>query len=194
EWNDGPSAASPTNPPDVVKATPRETEGTVSVSTPSSSATDDPDPAGKAPPSSGSQTSTPPASNKYTVDENGQKRLHGIKVMSLQEVSEYSDLGDGICTILDARKRAAYLDGHLPGAYSLDYYQLADQIDDVRDALSADFIIVYCNGGDCEDSLSLAHDLVYEHDVDEWRVWVFEGGYEEWKKAGKNLVEGEERR
>ncbi|MEM7262685.1 MAG: rhodanese-like domain-containing protein [Planctomycetota bacterium] len=121
--------------------------------------------------------------------------INGIQVVELEDLTSYVELGEELCVLLDARKKDLYVQGHLPGAYYLDYYQHPDLFDTARDAVdTADFVVVYCNGGDCEDSLSLAHDLIYEYNVPEYKVWVYEGGYDEWTEHGHDVVKGEERR
>ena len=45
-------------------------------------------------------------------------------------------------------------------------------------------IVIYCQGGNCEDSIFLAEDLVYRHGVDPSIVHIYEPGWEEWQKRG----------
>ncbi len=156
----------------------------------------DPNGAGTDPKVDAPPVETPPDIGEKKWDgDYGCYRLRGIKVIEFADVQNYADLGDEVCLLIDARKMDNYTDGHIPGAYQVDYYQLSEQIEKIRDQLGVDFIIVYCNGGDCEDSLALAHDLIFEYQVDDFRVWVYEGGYEEWfKKKKQPIVKGEARR
>jgi 3-mercaptopyruvate sulfurtransferase SseA len=48
-------------------------------------------------------------------------------------------------------------------------------------------IVVYCGGGTCEVSLSLAWELIA---AGQSRVVVFMGGYAEWAEAGLQVVSG----
>ena len=58
-------------------------------------------------------------------------------------------------------------------------------IDDLRAELElAFFVIVYCNGGDCEDSLHLAADLSSLYGIPTENIYVFEGGLNEWVRKG----------
>jgi rhodanese-related sulfurtransferase len=49
-------------------------------------------------------------------------------------------------------------------------------------------IITYCGGGQCEVSLSLAHELLASGFP---RVAVYVGGFPEWQDAGKPVATGE---
>ena len=60
-----------------------------------------------------------------------------------------------------------------------------------RDDLA--MIVVYCRGGDCEDSLNLAHEIVYRKEIDLELVNVYEGGLLDWVERGGPLVGGVER-
>ena len=100
-------------------------------------------------------------------------------------------LGEDIAVFVDARKRDDYESGHIPGAVHLGYNTVAEQIDDLRPQLEqAFFIIVYCNGGNCEDSINLALDLISVYGLMQENVYVFEGGIEEWTENGLSLTKG----
>ncbi|MHC4936831.1 MAG: rhodanese-like domain-containing protein [Planctomycetota bacterium] len=91
----------------------------------------------------------------------------------------------GVAVFVDARKREDYDRGHIPGALHLSHYDSSNLIDGIRDQLEqAFFIIVYCNGGNCEDSINLAFDLISVYGFLHENVYVFEGGMEEWTAAG----------
>ena len=99
---------------------------------------------------------------------------------------------EGIAVFVDARKRADYDAGHIPGAVYLSHYESSNLIDDLRPTLEqAFFIIVYCNGGQCEDSKSLAFDLISVYGFAHENVYVFEGGMEEWTQAGLTVEKSE---
>ena len=54
-------------------------------------------------------------------------------------------------------------------------------------------MIIYCAGGDCEDSIQLATDLVFTHGLSKEMIAIYEGGYEEWVNAelGTAMTEGQ---
>jgi len=111
-----------------------------------------------------------------------------------KEVLAYSDYAaeDDSILILDARHEADYREGHIPGAVSLDFYKLDEKLPLVRPLIEkAVTVIVYCNGGDCEDSLNLAQDLVFRYNLlTEDQVLVYEGGITEWGELGYPMEKG----
>ncbi|HRX85753.1 MAG TPA: rhodanese-like domain-containing protein [Phycisphaerae bacterium] len=92
---------------------------------------------------------------------------------------------------IDARDDAHYTEGHIPGAYQLDHYRadryLPDLLPICRSALR---IVVYCNGGSCEDSQLAAEDLMLEG-IDPSKILVYEAGITEWRAQGLPLEVGE---
>ncbi|MBC8327877.1 MAG: hypothetical protein ISR76_01050 [Planctomycetes bacterium] len=89
---------------------------------------------------------------------------------------------------LDARRRASFDSGHLPGAFLADPWdkEKEDIFDPgfVNELQGAFAVIVYCHGGECDDSKSVAMKLVYTHQIPAELVYIFEGGFEEWQAAG----------
>jgi rhodanese-related sulfurtransferase len=116
----------------------------------------------------------------------------GIQRMSLEDCRDL--VASPVAVFVDARDRDFYIAGHIPGAVHLHHYDSAKHIEEVRPILEAAFmVIVYCNGGDCEDSINLALDLVTSYGIPNENVQVFEGGMDEWKAAGLPVVAGENR-
>lgn len=96
----------------------------------------------------------------------------------------------GVNLFVDARNDETYEEGHIPGAIQADHYRLEDYIDNLLDfAEAAEKIIVYCNGGDCEDSIYLCTDLM-EFDVPFDSVYLYPGGWKEWTKNGMPVEKG----
>lgn len=84
--------------------------------------------------------------------------------------------------VVDAREAQEYAEGHIPDAISLPYDEV---VTDPARLESVDSggrpVVVYCGGGACESSLSLAWELFHAgHE----RVAVYVGGYPEWVAAG----------
>jgi rhodanese-related sulfurtransferase len=87
----------------------------------------------------------------------------------------------GSAVILDARDKAFYDEGHIPGALSLPRDDFAASYRDLRSKLDKrreQTIVVYCSGGDCHDSrlvagalLSLGYPQVKIF-VDGWKGWT----------------------
>lgn len=86
---------------------------------------------------------------------------------------------DGV-VFIDARDAEHYQAGHIPGAYQLDYYHKEDYLPTVLPVcLAAQEILVYCNGGACEDSLLTASVLLAPV-VSKEKLLVYAGGFTEW--------------
>lgn len=91
---------------------------------------------------------------------------------------------------VDVRNDALYQAGHVPGAYQLDYYRLEPYLPAVLSACgAAEKIVVYCTGGDCEDS-ELAAVLLGQAGVPRERIFVYPGGFTEWSAQGLPLELG----
>ncbi|MGE4619720.1 MAG: rhodanese-like domain-containing protein [Planctomycetota bacterium] len=127
----------------------------------------------------------------------------GIQRLSFEEAQdnfvvgeeEYAATGESIYLFVDARVRDQYQEGHIPGAVWLYHYESESLIEELRPELEmAFFIIVYCNGGDCEDSLHLAADLMSLYGLPGENIYVYEGGLNEWREQGMPVTVGLERR
>ena len=96
----------------------------------------------------------------------------------------------GLYVFVDARSATVFEDGHIPGAIQADHYNLDECVENLLDHVSgAEKIIVYCNGGDCEDSKFLCGDL-HECDVPCEAIYAYYGGWEEWQHAGMPVETG----
>ncbi len=96
----------------------------------------------------------------------------------------------GLNIFVDARNDEAYEAGHIPGAVQCDHYRLDRYIDNVMQfASAADKIVVYCNGGQCEDSIFMCTNL-YERGIDFDRIYLFAGGWKEWEQSGQPVERG----
>ncbi|MEO8430265.1 MAG: rhodanese-like domain-containing protein [Acidobacteriota bacterium] len=92
---------------------------------------------------------------------------------------------------LDARRTAVYRDGHIPGARPFSVWE-ADADEKVRAFFAEGHepsapIVVYCSGGDCEDSHMLAQKL-YLAGFD--AVFVYKDGFPDWRKRGLGTAKG----
>jgi len=89
---------------------------------------------------------------------------------------------------LDARRTSVYEEGHIAGARPFSVWEsdvddkvnkLYEERGDPREQLKP--ILVYCSGGDCEDSHMLAQKL---WGVQFNNVYVYKDGFPDWKKRG----------
>lgn len=98
----------------------------------------------------------------------------------------------GLYVFVDARNDEAFEKGHLRGAVQCDYYRLGDYIGHVLERVNGvEKVIVYCNGGNCEDSLSVCGVLT-DYGVPAASILLYKGGWEEWHAKGMESVAGRE--
>ena len=95
---------------------------------------------------------------------------------------------------LDARRTSVYEQGHIPGARPFSVWE--SDIDEKVNKLYAERpdpkdqnqpIVIYCSGGDCEDSHMLAQKL--------WGIgfnnaYVYKDGFPDWQKRGEPVHTG----
>jgi len=101
-------------------------------------------------------------------------------------------LRDRGALILDARRSSVYRDGHIAGARALSVWE-ADVDDKVRGLFAEGRdqsapVVVYCSGGECEDSHMLAEKL-YKVGFDD--VLVYKDGFPDWQKRGQPVAKGD---
>lgn len=103
----------------------------------------------------------------------------------VQILDQFADPGSGFL-LLDARNEEKYQRGHIPGAVRLDHYHLEEELPAlegrIRDAI---VVVIYCNGGDCEDSILLGQDLSFRRGLKPpEEIFLYEGGMTEWQTLG----------
>lgn len=92
---------------------------------------------------------------------------------------------------VDARDALQYEAGHIPGAYLLDPYRPERSLASVVAVCAmAEQIVVYCPGGDCEDS-EMAAGLLLDSGVPASQILVYGGGLAEWMTNGLPVEIGE---
>jgi rhodanese-related sulfurtransferase len=93
---------------------------------------------------------------------------------------------------LDARRTGVYAQGHIAGARPFSVWEA-----DIDDKVQAFFqegrdqsqpVVVYCSGGDCEDSHTLAQKLYF---VGFDNVLVYKDGYPDWQRRNLPTALGE---
>jgi rhodanese-related sulfurtransferase len=111
-------------------------------------------------------------------------REHGLQLADSNQVAQfYHDPRreqDGVIFI-DARDDEHYQAGHIPGAYHFDRFHPENYLTNVvAVCLTAQQIVFYCNGGDCDDSEHAALMLRDSLGLPKEKVFVYGGGMNEW--------------
>ena len=122
------------------------------------------------------------------LQEKGLRPITGREALELFRNPQY-DLE--LIVFIDARDDRHYEEGHIPGAYQFDRYYPEKHLPSVLPAcLNAKNIVVYCTGGNCEDSEFAALTLK-EAGVPQERLSVYVGGMTEWAAKGSPVEVGE---
>lgn len=86
---------------------------------------------------------------------------------------------------IDARHEEDYRAGHIPGAYHFDRFQPENYLSNVvQVCLTAQQIVFYCGGGECDQSLQAAVFLRDGIGIPKEKVFVYGGGFTEWTNNG----------
>jgi rhodanese-related sulfurtransferase len=107
----------------------------------------------------------------------------GIRLITLGEAEDL--WREGMTVVLDARAAEPFDRGHVPGARNVpasdagrDGSSLPDELLKTPRGMT---LLVYCEGGDCQSSLTLSRRL---HDEGFRDIRVFSGGWAAWTAAG----------
>ena len=123
-----------------------------------------------------------------------QLQAEGLQLADFELVSNLfhsPDYQRGKVLFVDARNEQHYQEGHVPGAYPLDFYHPESHIGTVLPlCLAAQQVIVYCNGGECEDSRFTAI-LLRDAQVPKEKLFVYAGGITEWANRAMPVEVGE---
>ena len=96
----------------------------------------------------------------------------------------------GLVVFVDARDEEHYKSGHIPRAWPLNHYRPEDDLLKVLPAcLAAVKTVVYCTGGDCDDS-EFAALLLREAGVPGENLFVYVAGITEWTAQGLPVETG----
>ncbi|MDR2463477.1 MAG: rhodanese-like domain-containing protein [Verrucomicrobiales bacterium] len=105
----------------------------------------------------------------------------GVTVAELQ-----GWLRDGrALTVIDARERLFFLDGHVAGAVNLPRREFDARAVESWSAARDRVVVVYCSDRDCTDSAWVAGELAR---LGFSRVRVLDGGWSEWRAQGGGVV------
>lgn len=101
------------------------------------------------------------------------------------DLEEFQALrGDPVNLTIDARPEIFYSFGHIPGAINLPRDDFENSYGKHRSVIASNpsaKLLIYCQGGACEDSQLIAEAL---QKVGNNRLVIFNGGWLEWKREG----------
>src|SRR5437588_598556 len=114
--------------------------------------------------------------------------VHPDKAYVEIKYDDVKALHDAGALFLDARRTSVYEQGHIAGARPFSVWEsdIDDKVRKIFDergepAQQAQPIVVYCSGGDCEDSHMLAQKL---WGIQFNNVYVYKDGFPDWQKRG----------
>ncbi len=123
---------------------------------------------------------------------------HEFQTITADEIAELlgsPDLLTGLTVIVDARDDDHFSGpdgGHIPGALQCFPYEPARFIPQITPHVTnAMKVIVYCNGGSCDDSVMMCRTFRDELMVPEGNLFLYEGGWEDWNERGLPVDKGE---
>ncbi len=112
------------------------------------------------------------------------KRLQLVNREQTQLLFQDPRYEHGAIAFVDARDDQHYQAGHIPGAYQFDHYRAPDYLAAILPVCTAaEQIVVYCNGGDCEDS-EFAAVTLRELGVPNEKLVIYGGGFTDWSTNG----------
>jgi rhodanese-related sulfurtransferase len=115
------------------------------------------------------------------LKEQGLQSVDGRQAAQLFHDPRFNQGG---IAFIDARDEQHYREGHIPGACEFDPYYPDKYFATVFPVCqAAEQIVVYCNGGDCDDSESAAITL-RDVGIANRKLFVYTGGITEWTTNG----------
>jgi rhodanese-related sulfurtransferase len=140
------------------------------------------------------QPAAPASTNDPLAVVTARLRAHGLQPLAYSEVVALYQSPDSALQkiiFLDSRDDQHFQSGHIPGAWPFDRYRLDQSLPAIlAPCLQAEKIVVYCNGGECEDSEFAALALSQSAGVPAARVFVYPGGITEWEAKGQPVETG----
>lgn len=140
-------------------------------------------------------TNAVPADGLQAVRERFERL--GLQLVSSNEVASlFRDprYEPGLVLFVDARDDNHYTAGHIPGAWQFNHYRPESYLPELLPVcLSAQQVVVYCGGGDCQDSEFAAILLRDSASVPREKLFVYAGGFTEWTNHGQPVEIGPRR-
>ena len=116
--------------------------------------------------------------------------LQGVDGRQAAQLFHDPRFQQGSIAFIDARDEQHYREGHIPGACEFDPYHPEKYLATVLPVCqAAEQIVLYCNGGDCDDSESAAITL-RDVGIANRKLFVYLGGITEWTTNGLPVETG----
>ena len=120
-----------------------------------------------------------------------EKGLQGLESDKAEQLFQDPRYQSDQIIFIDARDDKHFDEGHIPGAYQLDRFRPEAYLPAVLPACTrAEQVVVYCNGGACEDSLFAAEMLRDNGLVKNEKLFVYTGGIADWQAKGRPVETG----
>jgi len=138
-----------------------------------------------------STNSASPSPAQQLATRMQQEGLQLIGDHRAEQLFHDSHLKPGVVVFIDARDEEHYQAGHIPGAYEFDPYHPEKYFPVVLPVCqAAEQIVVYCHGGDCDDSETAAL-LLKDVGIPGQKLFVYGGGFTEWTNNRLRVETGE---
>ncbi len=112
-------------------------------------------------------------------------KFPGIILIGLAEAEELFVRGSAL--FIDSRPKRKFSEGHVLNAVSIPLEENKKKLNSPLSVPLEKTIVVYCDGGDCQESLALAKVL---HSQGHKNIRVFTGGWTEWVDTGHPTAKG----
>jgi rhodanese-related sulfurtransferase len=125
------------------------------------------------------------------IEEIKAKGLHPLNREQVVNLFNDPRARQDLVVFLDARNEDHYKAGHIPRAYEFDAFRTEKQVGTVFPKCQmAEEIVLYCNGGDCEDS-QFAAIALRTLGVENQKLFIYVGGMMDWATNGLPVEIGE---
>jgi rhodanese-related sulfurtransferase len=140
-------------------------------------------------PAGSNRAATSTSGNSTAPEQSAVERLQqrGLQLVTSNEVVKlFHDprYEQGLVVFIDARDDQHYAAGHIPGAWQFHHYHAENYLPTILPVcMTAMQVVVYCSGGECEDS-EFAAVMLRDTGVPRENLFVYAGGITEWKANG----------
>jgi rhodanese-related sulfurtransferase len=143
-------------------------------------------------PNGGASATNAPSAAELLAQRLRENGLHLIELAQVRQLAQDPRARQGLILFIDARNPESYRAGHVPGAVEFDPYHPEQYASSVVPLCQvAEQVVVYCTGGDCEDS-EFAAIALRDAGVPAERLFVYGGGITEWKASGLPMETGQQ--